>query len=469
MSARAPLSERDVSYLKLLKTLKTASTGGAGAELGVVRRIATWIDSVAVLDFICGHQPWFDDWEVKEGLIHNDATPLRHRQELEKAIAIFELLHELDDPAHGPQERTEIQEDIRYLFTHLPEHDRGVVKAHAYELSASRREGPSPAGAVARTAEAPVPARPEAVADAHDASIDELTGDLPADGSVTETLRQTEMEALAASELEDDAPAPDVEAAAAASAPHAALPLAQRVALARSSTEAEALGSLAYDTHEEVVLALVQNPALNDRLAAVIAQRATGRVAAEIHRNRRLFMRPLVQQALLECPNAPSAALLEIVNSMGNLRDLMKLLSSPKVKFLEVKAKARARLSMIFKSLGTGEKLQAIRSSGRSMLKELWTDFFRDEQLVIKCLQEKQVDQGIVLEIARSKVAPRRALELIAASPSWLANYQVMLELVMNPKTPRQVVAKLIPKLKPADRKMIKSNPALPEAIRKFA
>ena len=65
--------------------------------------------------------------------------------------------------------------------------------------------------------------------------------------------------------------------------------------------------------------------------------------------------------------------------------------------------------------------------------------------------------------------APRRALELIAASPTWLANYQVMLELVMNPKTPRQVVAKLIPKLKPADRKMIKSNPALPEAIRKFA
>ena len=97
---------------------------------------------------------------------------------------------------------------------------------------------------------------------------------------------------------------------------------------------------------------------------------------------------------------------------------------------------------------------------------ELWTEFFRDEALVLRCLQEKQVDTGIVLEIARSKIAPRRALELIGKSAAWTANYQVCLELVLNPKTPRQIVTRLINKLNPADRKMVKNNPSLPDSIR---
>ena len=43
------------------------------------------------------------------------------------------------------------------------------------------------------------------------------------------------------------------------------------------------------------------------------------------------------------------------------------------------------------------------------------------------------------------------------------------LELVLNPKTPRQIVTRLINKLNPADRKMVKNNPSLPESIRRFA
>ena len=63
----AGLPERDVHYLKLLKTLKTASGGeGGGSELGVVRRIADWIDSTPVINFVCGHQAWLDDWGVKD-------------------------------------------------------------------------------------------------------------------------------------------------------------------------------------------------------------------------------------------------------------------------------------------------------------------------------------------------------------------------------------------------------------------
>lgn len=516
------LSERDISYLKLLKTLKTAGASGGG-ELGVVRRIATWIDSVPVLNFIASHASWYDDWEVKEGLLHNDLTPTRYRRELEKAIAIFELLREMDEPGLPAEERVEIQEDLRYLFKTLSDHDRGVVKQRAYELSASRSDKTPSAGPVAgvvETAEAPPPPSP---ATSSALLAQELEGIVPeaaepVEGTVTQAIRQAEEEAWARLEFgaattpaegvaEPDTAEP-VEAAAAATEAEpvdeevvaeegvsAAAPMEpeatevaepgagdaaeapgladlvpeRRAELAGSSADPAVLGALAHDRSEGVQLALLQNPALAEGQAVILARHAGPRAAAAIHRNRRLFMRPAIQRALLECPHAPSAALLEIVNSLSQLGELMSLIQSPKVKFLEVKAKARSRLSMIFRSLGVGEKVAAIRRAGRRILKELWSDFFRDEQLVLRCLQERQVDEGIVHEIARSRVAPRRALELIGKNPAWTNNYQIRLDLVMNPKTPRQVVARLVQKLKPADRKMLKNNPALPESIRRMA
>jgi len=461
-SPRPALSERDVSYLKLLKTLKQSPTVTEGA-LGVVRRIAAWIDSVAVLNFICTHQAWYDDWEVKEALVHNDRTPGNHRIEIEKAIAIFDQLREMDDPALAASERAEIQEDIKYLFKTLPEHDRAVVKQHAYDLSATR------SGKTGAHVTVPVaPTTGTAVVDAPQPPMEDATG------AVTEAIRVAEQEAFAhvdeaAATLAPEEVEEHEESAPAEAVTLAAMPKERKLTFARGSADDQVLTLLAFDTDDEVLLALLDNPAMNDRIAATIARRATSRVANDIYRRRGLFMRPMIREALLECPNAPSAALLEIVNSISDFTHLLKLLRSPKVKFLEVKAKARSRLSMIFKALGQNEKIAALRRAGSGLLKELWTDFFRDEALVVRCVQEKQVDSNIVHEIARSKIAPRRALEIIGTTPQYLANYGIVLELVLNPKTPRQIVQQLMHRLTPADRKMVKNNPAIPEAIRRFA
>ena len=223
------------------------------------------------------------------------------------------------------------------------------------------------------------------------------------------------------------------------------------------------------DYHPALHAALAANPALPEDLALMVTRRADSRTAAEIYRNKQLFQRPRVRQALLDCPQAPAVALLEIVNHLGDLGSLLSVLSNPKIRALEVKGKARSRLAERFRSMSAGEKVAAVRRGGRRLLKELWSDFFRDEALVLKCLQEKQLDEGTVLEIARSKISPRRALEVIGNNPGWVSNYQITLSLVLNPKTPRQVVARLMRKLNPADRKMVKNNPALPQSIRQMA
>jgi hypothetical protein len=140
---------------------------------------------------------------------------------------------------------------------------------------------------------------------------------------------------------------------------------------------------------------------------------------------------------------------------MGDLRGLLGLTQNPKIRSLEVKSRARARLSALFRGLGSAEKIATIRSSGSSLLNALWDDFFRDEELVLRCLRECHLDKGLVVEIARSSIAPRRALKLIGETPSLSGPYEVRMALAKNPKTPRPVVRRMLAGLRPEDRREI--------------
>lgn len=422
--------QREEVHLKLLASLKAS---GGGGELGVVRRIATWIDAPRVLDAIASHPPWFEDWGIKEAFIRNENTPEALRSRCAQAVGVLDLLRELDAGELSEREREEVQDQTRTLIRALPVEDRRRVRERALELSASREAG-----------EVGVEDRPAAATEAAEPSID-----LPAD------------EAAPAPVPEDGvrpgpgAPAPlqEIRPEEGRSVAISGLPLDRKVVLARTTRDLAVLQVLSGETADEVRLALLHNPALGDRLVADVARTSSQRVAREIYRHRRLFQRPMVRRALLESPNVPSAALVEVVSSMGDLRGLLGLTQNPKIKSIEVKARARARLSALFRGLGSTEKIATVRASGRSLLKALWADFFRDEELVLRCLRERHLDKGLVVEIARSSIAPRRALKLIGETPSLSTPYEVRVALVKNPKTPRQIVRRILPGLTPEDRR----------------
>ncbi|MEM9291244.1 MAG: hypothetical protein AAGD01_06165 [Acidobacteriota bacterium] len=562
-SVAAGLPDMEISYLKLLKSLRAAGQYGT-SDLPVVRRIATWIDSEPVLHYICLNRRWYDDWEVKEALVRNERTPRELHGALETQVAIFDLLREMDSSDLAEDERREMREDVRSLIKTLEDADRQVVRQRAYQLSSSRRDGddsqvsppPPPAPserpaepeispeieaqleaqvreeaqrrreeaealfgedflsgehapgaapgadpAQAGAAEAPPldaaakqvaaqqaaeqpsvePEVPAAASEPMGSATVELLrselGDLPSLPPLKSKTEESKAEELKADSLKADllkaeeSKAQEPKTVDAPEKPaEPAVPESQReLELARTGEDTQLLQVLAGGHREEVLLALLENPILPESAAVLIARKATPRVAEALYRQRRLFQRPRVQQALLKSPSAPSAALLEIVNSVGDLRGLLTIVSSPRVRHMEVKAKARSRLGNVFRAMSQGEKVAAVRRSGRPLLKQLWSDFFRDEPLVMRCLKEKQLDEGTVLEISRSKIAPRRALEVIGNTAMWTANYQVRLALVSNPKTPRQVATRLVRKLSPADRRMIKRNPAVAEAIRRMA
>jgi hypothetical protein len=421
-AAPAP-PQREEVHLKLLASLKAS---GAGGELGVVRRIATWIDSPRVLEEIASHPPWFEDWGIKEAFIRNEHTPESIRSRCAQAVGVLDLLRELDAGELSEREQDEIRDQTRTLIRALPEGDRRRVRERALELSASREAGGAEAGEPHAAELEPVHAEPGPVV--------ELPAVEPPPTPVRPRLEEIRYEEGRAAAL-------------------SGLPLERRVAIARTSRDLAVLQVLSVEIEDEVRLALLHNPALGDRLVADIARTSSARVAREIYRHRRLFQRPMVRRALLESPNVPSAALVEVVSSMGDLRGLLGLTQNPKIKSIEVKARARARLTALFRGLGSAEKIATVRTSGRSLLKALWADFFRDEELVLRCIRECHLDKGLVVEIARSSIAPRRALKLIGETPSLSGPYEVRLALVKNPKTPRPVVRRILPGLTAEDRR----------------
>lgn len=445
-------SGREEVHLKLLASLRASAAGG---ELGVVRRLATWIDSPRVLSEIAAHPPWFEDFGVKEAFVRNEHTPETVRSRCAQAVGVLDLLRELDDSGLTWRERDEVREQIRVLIRAMPPEDRERVKERAHELSASRHEighDLEPGGAGAASAPSPRPETAPLSASDLRAMVSGSAGAV-APAAPPAAAEEPARPVGPVVPIQKPTAPDEIRAEEGRSVAISGLPLDRKAALARTTRDLAVLQVLSLETEDAVRLALLANPALGDRLLADVARTSSPAVAREIYRNRRLFQRPMVRRALLESPHVPSAALVEVVSSMGDLRGLLGLTQNPKIRSIEVKARARARLTALFRGLGSAEKIATVRASGSTLLKALWDDFFRDEELVLRCLRECHLDKGLVVEIAHSSIAPRRALKLIGETPSLSGPYEVRIALAKNPKTPRSVARRMLAGLRPEDRR----------------
>ncbi|MBI4749580.1 MAG: hypothetical protein HY774_13915 [Acidobacteria bacterium] len=642
------LTQQALSYFKLLTVLRKQLTATAAtSQVGVVTNIARWLDAAPVLTLIARTPHWYCEWQIKEALYSNPRTPRRIREEIGRTISIFELMRELDRHGLKDQEKAEIREDIKSLFTTLSGVDKSIVKARAYRLSSSNRQataGRAPTLetpllpdlgtlpeysladllAITKELQAETGSLDESfikspeVVDLTSLSVDEqmvqaqTSGDsailVQALGSDREDLLSAVLTNPNLSELhvlvaatENPHPAfframthqerwyqqPEVRSAllknphlppdrklgltvteqlpslfeaideggdraqAAAKTlgraidhlgaedliyaletakvlyPHlvhlifaapaftgqAELPLsvadeadiyeidhdfeaqlhessqpaqigsttdqAPEPAVSRvpSGVELRAheaatvseIGQIALfltDPDDRVFAGLLQNPALPEDMIVGYARTITADRAQAIYRDPRWSGRHRIQEALLDNPKTPHGIALELLNFVSNPQALLKVVKNPKIATLEVKQKALQKLIEIYRALDSSGRISLIKATNGEILHELWEEAFHDEETITTLLKEQYLEDGIVLKVVRSKSAPRSALAAIGANPAWVNNYQIRLELVMNPKTPRDVVARLISRLNPTDRAKIKNNRNLPEYVR---
>jgi hypothetical protein len=236
-----------------------------------------------------------------------------------------------------------------------------------------------------------------------------------------------------------------------------------------ATVSAEELQRLAFSADESVFAGFLEHPEAAEEQVAALASKLTREKVAVLARNPRWLARPSVREALLTNPATPEDVALRCLDHVGTLAALAKVIHDPHVRSLEVKAKAKSRLVERYRTLSVDERVAAVRSTGGRILQDLWNEAFNDRATMVKLVQERGVDDGVVLKIARSRIAPREALMAIGKNSTYLGNYQICLELALNPKTPRELLARIVPKLSPPDRAKLRDSMGVAEYVRTIA
>jgi hypothetical protein len=102
-------------------------------QLLLVESLARTLSSPRLLTLIARTDHWLVHGPVLQALAENEATPERLRRDLEMAVALFDLMRDLDRaPTAEKQERAET---IKALYLQLPLGLRAIVKQQAKQLA----------------------------------------------------------------------------------------------------------------------------------------------------------------------------------------------------------------------------------------------------------------------------------------------------------------------------------------------
>jgi len=173
--------------------------------------------------------------------------------------------------------------------------------------------------------------------------------------------------------------------------------------------------------------------------------------------------RPDILALLIENPDTPDEVRKQI---SGEMRIPVK----PKSEVVRVHKPPEARAQTILQriqKLSVSERIQLALRGGREIRSILLRDPNKEVSLTV--LQNPKITDTEVELIAKSRSISDEALRKITKKKEWMKNYNVLLALVTNPKTPPGVALPLVSELKTRDLGLLEKNRNVAEGIRATA
>lgn len=245
--------------------------------------------------------------------------------------------------------------------------------------------------------------------------------------------------------------------------------LEERVFLANQSTQPEQMMAALRDPDPVVFTVVLENPGLTPRelLSAIPSM---NQFCVEKLANHSTWGDiPAIQEALLHSVHLTQATALRLLQFLTTPRSLLDLLRDPRSPHLEVKQQALEALRSIYLAMTVQQRIIALRASGGELIRHLPQDVLKDEETLRQMVTDRQLDPSILLRLARNKQTPRSILEAIAAHPTLMAHPQIMSELLLNPKTPRESATRVWGLLSESEQLQLLRSPHLPATLRYLA
>ena len=228
----------------------------------------------------------------------------------------------------------------------------------------------------------------------------------------------------------------------------------------------EELKALLYHPAAEVLLAVLENPALDETSLTLLLGRKDlpGEVIESVAARKTLLKSYAVKRALVFHPRAPRLVGLRLLRELY-LMDLVQYSLSPGAP-AELKRPAEESIVARLPQLPLGQRITlarrgpgrvagALLATGHALVMEIALENPRlTEAQVLKVLWREKLPQAVVLTVANHR--------------KWSQYYNVRLALVRNAATPLSLVLNFLPQLTVPDLRELAAPGVVPENLRNY-
>jgi hypothetical protein len=234
---------------------------------------------------------------------------------------------------------------------------------------------------------------------------------------------------------------------------------------ARTAT-GEELASLLHHHEPDVLLALLDNPALGETQLCLLLDRKDlpGEVLEEVARRKPLLKNYRVKRALAFHPRTPRLASLRLIRELY-LMDLVQLTLLTGIS-AELKRNAEEQLLARLPQLPLGQKITLARRGTARVAGALLAE--GHAQVLSVVLDNPGLTEAQVLRALSRERLPVGVIKAVAQHRKWSHTYNVRLALVRHPSSTLSTILAYLPELTVSDLRELASPGIVSENLRKY-
>jgi len=226
------------------------------------------------------------------------------------------------------------------------------------------------------------------------------------------------------------------------------------------------LTALVHHPDAEVLLALLDNPSLEETQLCVLLDRKNlpGEVLEEVARRKPLLKNYRVKKALAFHPRTPRLVTMRLLRDLY-LMDLVQITLLPGIP-TELKRNAEDQLVSRLPQLPLGQKITLARRGPARLAGALLAE--GHAQIVTIVLDNPHLTEAQVLRVLSRERIPPGAVRTISQHRKWSISYNVRLALVRHPLSPLATVLAYLPELTVSDLRELASPGIVSESLGKY-
>jgi hypothetical protein len=228
----------------------------------------------------------------------------------------------------------------------------------------------------------------------------------------------------------------------------------------------EELALLLHHHSPEVLLALLDNPALDETQLCLLLDRKDipTEVLEEVARRKPLLKNYRVKRALAFHPRTPRLASLRLIRELY-LMDIVQLTLLPGIS-LELKRNAEEQLVARLPQLPLGQKITLARRGTARVAGALLAE--GHAQVLSVVLDNGSLTEAQVLKVLSRERLPVGVVKAVAQHRKWSHTYNVRLALVRHPNSTLSTILAYLPELTVSDLRELAAPGIVSENLRKY-